>query len=138
MDRDRTGSFPLFSSSQMEHSSFKLQVPWATAYSTCYHQYVQYPLGALTAAILLQEYTLTDRGTFLSVPTNLTSQAVIYKAASDDASDPLLNPAHLLIGTKASNGDMALKFAQWAIGPKGQAVITGFKKNGQQLYSGAP
>lgn len=29
-------------------------------------------------------------------------------------------------------------FAGWAVGPHGQAVITGFKKNGQQLYSGAP
>ena len=113
-------------------------MPWATTHSNWYHQYAQYPLGALTAAIHLQEYTLTNRDSFLCLPPNLLSQAAIYKAATDIASDPLLYSAHLLIGTKAANPDMAVKFAQWIVGPRGQAVITGFKKNGQQLYSGAP
>lgn len=114
------------------------QVPWATAYSTWYHQYVAFPIQALTAAILLEEYTLTDRGTYLSLPANLTSQAVIYKAATDEADDPLLNPAHLLIGKKAPNPDTAQAFADWLVSPDGQKVITGFEKNGEQLYSPAP
>jgi ABC-type tungstate transport system permease subunit len=33
---------------------------------------------------------------------------------------------------------MADAFAQWVINDAGQAVITGFKKNGEQLYTGAP
>jgi ABC-type tungstate transport system permease subunit len=92
----------------------------------------------LTAAILLQEYTLTDRGTFLSLPTNLTSQIVIYKASTDDADDPLLNPAHLLIGSGAQNAETAQEFADWLVSPIGQKVITDFTRNGQQLYSPAP
>lgn len=92
----------------------------------------------MTAAILLQEYTLTDRGTFLSLPSNLTSQAVIYKASTDDADDLLLNPARLLIGTKAAHPDIAKQFAEWVVGHEGQAVVKGFKKNGHVLYSTAP
>jgi ABC-type tungstate transport system permease subunit len=114
------------------------KVPWASPYSTWYHQLIAFPLQALTAAIQLKEYTLTDRGTYLSLQTNLTSQMDIYKAATDDENDPLLNPAHLLVGKKASNSTFAHQFAQWATGPNGQNAITNFKKNGQQLYSGAP
>lgn len=47
------------------------QVPWATAYSTWYHQYIAFPIQALTAAIILQEYTITDRGTILSLDADL-------------------------------------------------------------------
>jgi ABC-type tungstate transport system permease subunit len=115
-----------------------IQVPWATAYSTWYHQYIAFPLQALTAAILLQEYTLTDRGTFLSLPSNLTSQTVIYKAATDEADDPLLNPAHLLVGSGVQNAETAQEFAEWLVSPAGQGVIVGFQRNGQQLYSPAP
>ena len=114
------------------------QVPWATAYSTWYHQYIAFPLQALTAAILLQEYTLSDRGTYLSLPSNLTSQSVIYKAATDEADDPLLNPAHLLVGNGVQNALTAREFTDWLIGQSGQKVITEFQKNGQQLYSPAP
>jgi len=87
---------------------------------------------------MLQEYTLTDRGTYLSLPSNLTSQAVIYKAASDAADDLLLNPARLLIGAKAEHPDVAKQFAEWVVGPEGQTVVKEFKKNGQVLYSPAP
>jgi len=114
------------------------QVPWATAYSTWYHQYIAFPIQALTAAILLNEYTITDRGTFLSISTDLQKQTTQYKVSTDDLKDPLLNPAHLLIGTKAKNPDYSLKFANWLISPEGQNVIIGFKKNGEQLYSPAP
>ncbi|KAK4233093.1 hypothetical protein C8A03DRAFT_39224 [Achaetomium macrosporum] len=113
------------------------QVPWATAYSTWYHQYIAFPIQALTAAILLNEYTLTDRGTFLSLPANLTSQTTIFKAASDNATDPLLNPAHLLVGARAPNPETADAFAQWLVGA-GQDVIRNFRKNDEQLYSPAP
>lgn len=114
------------------------QVPWATAYSTWYHQYIAFPIQALTAAILLQEYTITDRGTYLSLDTSLQNQVTIYKAATDSADDVLLNPAHLLVGNKAAHPDVADAFAKWVVSTNGQKVITDFKKNGQQLYTGAP
>lgn len=114
------------------------KVPWATAYSTWYHQYIAFPIQALTAAILLDEYTITDRGTILSLDAKLRNQTVIYKAGSDNADDPLLNPAHLLVGKKAPHPKVASDFAKWVVGKRGQAVIIGFKKAGQQLYSPAP
>jgi ABC-type tungstate transport system permease subunit len=86
----------------------------------------------------LKEYTLTDRGTYLSLSPELANQTVIYKAATDNATDPLLNPAHLLVGKKAQNITVAYQFANWCVSRNGQKVITDFKKNGQQLYSGAP
>jgi ABC-type tungstate transport system permease subunit len=114
------------------------QVPWATAYSKWYHQYIAYPIQALTAAILLNEYTITDRGTYLSISTDLQKQTTIYKAATDEASDPLLNPAHMLVGKDARNEEIADRFVQWVISEEGQNTITGFKKNGEQLYTEAP
>ncbi|KAJ5388282.1 hypothetical protein N7509_010823 [Penicillium cosmopolitanum] len=107
-------------------------------YSPWYHQCIAYPIQALNAAIKLEEYTITDRGTFLSIEQDVASKAVIFKASTDEPSDPLLNPAHILVGKNAEYEKMADKFAQWAIGSEGQKVITGFNKNGQQLYTGAP
>ena len=86
----------------------------------------------------MNEYTITDRGTFLSVSEDVQDQVIIYKAGGDEADDPLLNPAHLLLGKDARNADTAQSFADWLVSPDGQAVITGFKKNGEQLYTGAP
>lgn len=114
------------------------QVPWATAYSTWYHQYIAYPVQALEAAIALGEYTLTDRGTWLSLSAKKTEGFRIYKESSDDDKDELLNPAHLLVGEKARHPEVAQAFAEWLVGARGQAVVTGFEKAGQHLYSGAP
>ncbi|KAK5047420.1 hypothetical protein LTR84_006516 [Exophiala bonariae] len=115
------------------------QVPWATAYSTWYHQYIAFPIQALTAAINLGEYTITDRGTWLSLPVNVTQDATIYKAGSDAEDDLLLNPAHLLVGAKARNPTVAQSFADWLVSPQGgQKVVGEFEKNGEILYSPAP
>jgi ABC-type tungstate transport system permease subunit len=114
------------------------QIPWALPYSTWYHQYPAFPLQALTASADLKEYTLTDRGTYLSLPSNVASRLRVYKAATDNEDDLLLNPARLLIGTKTQSKAVAEAFAAWATGAEGQKVITDFKKNGEQLYSGAP
>ncbi|KAG6910328.1 hypothetical protein DXG01_011396 [Tephrocybe rancida] len=115
------------------------QVPWGLAYSKWYHQYPRFPLPALEAASLLSEYTLTDRGTWLSSPASVTGNLVIFKAGSDDSSDPLLNPAHVLRGTKATNPDIAKSFMTWVIAKDGgQKVVAEFKKEGKVLYSVAP
>lgn len=74
----------------------------------------------------------------LSLDAKLRNETVIYKAGTDNADDPLLNPAHLLIGKKAPNPKMAQAFAKWLVSTKGQNVIKNFKKGGQVLYSVAP
>ncbi|TFK65918.1 hypothetical protein BDN72DRAFT_880626 [Pluteus cervinus] len=118
-----------------------MEVPWGLAYSKWYHQYPRFPIEALGGASLLSEYTLTDRGTWLSSPPEVTSQLAIFKAGSDVASDPLLNPAHVLLGAKADpeHLDIAQGFMAWAVSADGgQKVIGEFKKNGEVLYSKAP
>ncbi|KAI1150056.1 hypothetical protein F4825DRAFT_428116, partial [Nemania diffusa] len=68
----------------------------------------------------------------------MANRTVIYKAGSDDADDPLLNPAHLLVGAKAPSPERAVAFDEWVISDRGQPVIAGFEKYGQKLYSPAP
>ncbi|KAF1365619.1 hypothetical protein EJ07DRAFT_150133 [Lizonia empirigonia] len=117
------------------------QVPWGLPYSTWYHQFPAFPIQALSTASLLKEYTLTDRGTFLSLEQlqpNLTNALSQFKAGTDSEDDPLLLPGHLLVGRKARNATLAYQFADWATSARGQGVITGFQKNGKQLYSRAP
>jgi len=116
------------------------QVPWALPYSKWYHTYPVFPLQALQAASLLQEYTLTDRGTFLSSPSSVTDAVVIYKAGEDtDPNDPLLNPAHFLLSAKTIDPVLAESFMEWMVLQSGgQEVVRTFEKNAQVLYSPAP
>jgi len=117
------------------------QVPWALAYSKWYHQYPCFPLQALDAASLLSEYTLTDRGTWLSSPVSVTAKLEIFKAGSDNESDPLLNPAHVLLASKADIAHLVVwtEFMKWvAQKDGGQAIIVNFKKHDEVLYSPAP
>lgn len=117
-------------------------MPWALAYSKWYHQYPRFPLQALEAASQLSEYTLTDRGTWLSSPASVTAGLRIFKAGSDDAIDLLLNPAHVLLGVKADLGQIDIwgaLFMEWVVSADGgQKIIEEFKKSGQVLYSPAP
>jgi len=118
------------------------QVPWAYAYSTWYHQYPRFPIQALEAASKLSEYTITDRGTWLSSASEVVSSLTIYKAGGDsDPEDPLLNPAHVLLGANADPDNLpyAQSFMQWVVSATGgQHVIETFEKNGEILYSKAP
>jgi ABC-type tungstate transport system permease subunit len=107
-------------------------------YSNWYHQYMAYPIQALTAAAVLNEYTLTDWGTYLSVDDAVRNQITVYKHGQDDPKDVLLMPAHLLVGAKAQDLTLAKDFAAWATGKEGQAAVAGFKKRGEQVYSAAP
>ncbi|QSZ35376.1 hypothetical protein DSL72_008246 [Monilinia vaccinii-corymbosi] len=49
--------------------------------------------------------------TWLSVEPEIREKMSIVKAGTDDADDPLLNPAHILVGTRGKNITMAHKFA---------------------------
>ncbi len=114
------------------------QVPWGIPYSTWYHVFLQFPIQALEAAATLGQYTLTDWGTWLS--TDVSDSLVIYRKGSDAPDDLLLNPCRALASTRtgATAEAMAKDFIAWMVSEAGQGVITGFQKNGQPLYSGAP
>jgi len=59
----------------------------------------------------------------------------------EDPNDPLLNPARVLLGSKAKNETISKLFMDWVIDrgeDGGQAVIDRFIKFGEVLYSRAP
>ncbi|KAH8103949.1 hypothetical protein BXZ70DRAFT_1005500 [Cristinia sonorae] len=112
------------------------QVPWALSYSAWYHQYPQFPLQALEAASVLSEYTLTDRGTWLSSPTNVTSQLTIFKAGSDENPE-LYNPCNALLSEEPED-EIARTFMDWLVAlDGGQKVVSNFVKHGEVLYTPA-
>jgi ABC-type tungstate transport system permease subunit len=126
------------------------QVPWAIPYSTWYHAYIDFPVQALTAAASLMEYTLTDRGTWLTVyPDDSKATLAMLLEGKDgdddrkeDQADPLLNPCHALVSTKTDSAHqkMAKDFVAYLASPPGQDVIARFT-NGTSpvpLYSKAP
>ncbi|GAA5913152.1 hypothetical protein JCM6882_005802 [Rhodosporidiobolus microsporus] len=123
------------------------QIPWALATSKWYHMYPQFPLQALTAASLLGEYTLSDRGTFLTLQAqnpNITSELVLYKAGADeDPEDLLLNPAAVLLGANVCDENRAIAegFLDWMeMEEGGQAVVARYVQPGSEdiLYTVAP
>ena len=116
-------------------------MPWAFDYSKWYHQYPCFPREALQAASLLSEYTLIDKGSWLDAPRDIRSKLKLFKEGSDDPDDILLNPAHLLFGTKVSpeNEEICREFLSWVLSQDGgQRVIENFKRSGHVLYSRAP
>ena len=95
---------------------------------------------------MLSEYTLTDKGIWLSSPKEVTSTLTVFAEGGDsDPNDPLLNPAHVLLGANANTANRAIwqKFIEWVQSPDGgQKVVKDFKKppgpDGVELYSPAP
>ena len=67
--------------------------------------------------------------------------AVFKESFDAEEDDPMLNPAHVLVGTRARDKDLARAFAQW-MGDRanggGQDFIKGFKRNGLLLHAPAP
>ncbi|MCJ1280008.1 hypothetical protein MMC21_007833 [Puttea exsequens] len=115
------------------------QTPWAPPLAPWYHELIDFPFQAIRKAAELSEYTLTDFGTWCAIESTVRDALTIYAQGKDDENDPLLNPAHLLVGTNAENKAMANKFADWMIREDGgQKVIDGFQKNGVDLYTTAP
>jgi ABC-type tungstate transport system permease subunit len=115
------------------------QTPWSMPYSPFYHQYLDFPFGALRVASKLGEYTLVDRGTWNSIENDVRERMMLFKEAFDAAEDdPLLNPAHIIVGVHGTNREMAKRFVDWMIGGIGQKIVSEFKVNGVVLYSGAP
>ncbi|KAK3176578.1 hypothetical protein OEA41_007901 [Lepraria neglecta] len=115
------------------------QTPWAPPVSPWYHMLKDFPFQAIRKAAELGEYTLTDRGTWCAIESTVRDELTIFAQGKDDEDDPLLNPAHLLVGTHAKNKAMANCFADWMIREDGgQRVIKEFRRNGYDLYTIAP
>lgn len=134
------------------------QTPWSIPYSQWYHQCVQLPYQALDTASRLKEYMITDRGTWLGVEERVrhdmavfvglsqphskekTLLMVLQKDGTDEADDPMLNPAHILVGSRAENKTMANMFVDWLIREDGgHKVVREFaSRDGTVLYSPAP
>ena len=116
------------------------QTPWAEPYSTWYHRYVEFPFGALRAASRLGEYALVDRGTWYSIEDEVRKEMMVFKEAMDaEEGDALLNPAIVLRGVRAREGELAANFVEWLASREGgQRVIGGFEVGGVVLHSVAP
>ncbi len=86
----------------------------------------------LQMASELQGYTLTDRGTWLSMKDKLDLSVVLQ-------SDPrLLNPYQVILINPQRHAhvkvDLARHFQQWLVGKSGQAAIGSFRINNEILF----
>jgi len=96
----------------------------------------------LTFANEAGAYTMTDRGTFLSMRDNLPNLVVVVGGDSiaDNADPKLLNPYGVIpvnpAKSDAINAELAQKFADWLISPETQKMIGefGVDKFGQPLF----
>ena len=96
----------------------------------------------LTFANEAGAYTMTDRGTFLSMRDNLPNLVVVVGGESivDNADPKLLNPYGVIPvnpeKSEAINAELARKFAEWLISPEVQTMIGefGVETFGQPLF----
>ncbi|CZF79935.1 PBP superfamily domain protein [Grimontia celer] len=86
----------------------------------------------LTMANEMQGYTLTDRGTWLAYQSKLDMEVLV------EGDKRLFNPYQVILINPSRYPDMnyegAKVFSDWLVNPKAQAMINGFKVNGQQLF----
>ncbi len=87
---------------------------------------------ALNIAASTGGYVLTDRGTWLSFK-NRAGLAVLV-----EGDVKLFNQYGVMVVNPARHpqvkADLAQKFVDWIVSPAGQAVIAGYKINGEQLF----
>ncbi|KAJ3846097.1 hypothetical protein EV368DRAFT_53222 [Lentinula lateritia] len=120
------------------------QVPWAHPPSPWYHIYPRFPRESLSAPSVLGEYTLTDRGTWLSsergvrkgLRVNITTKLNEEDGEEEDAKT-LLNPCNALLGSLPLHKDLAVEFMRWVVKPDGgQKVVKEFVSgDGEMIYS---
>ncbi|KUJ08065.1 uncharacterized protein LY89DRAFT_600716, partial [Mollisia scopiformis] len=114
------------------------QAPWSDIHSSWYHRYVNTSPKALEVAAQMQEYTLIEGGTWLAADAETRENMMVFKRGGDDEKDPLLCPVHALVGTNATNKELAEEFLEWVIEAEGQKLIQAFAINGIPLYTEAP
>ncbi|HET7009725.1 MAG TPA: substrate-binding domain-containing protein [Anaerolineales bacterium] len=92
-------------------------------------------------------YTLSDRGTYLSMADTLSSLTIVFGGATiaDNPDPELMNPYGVLPVNPAKvpgvNNDLAEAFAEWLTSPQAQSMIGAFgvERFGQPLfYPSAP
>lgn len=72
------------------------KVPGGVPSSNWYHRYNQFPIPALEEASRRNEYTITDRGTYLTLKSQnrcLVDRIKVYKSGVDEKE--LVNPGHV-------------------------------------------
>ncbi|KFY97232.1 hypothetical protein V498_02194 [Pseudogymnoascus sp. VKM F-4517 (FW-2822)] len=100
------------------------QAPWAHPHASWYHQYQDSPLGALEAASALNQYTLTERGTWFALNDAARDKLEIFSGGVGIEDELMLNPAHALVGRHAANKEVANEFIAWLVSYHGgQRVI---------------
>ncbi|MBL4872876.1 MAG: substrate-binding domain-containing protein [Rhodobacteraceae bacterium] len=90
-------------------------------------------MGAtLRMAIEMQAYTLTDRATWIAYGAKQDARIVF------EGGDTLFNQYGIIALNPAKyphvNVEGATKFVNWMLGPRGQALIGAYTRNGQQLF----
>ena len=107
-----------------------------------YHSVGQGMGSTLTFANENGDYTLADRGTFLSMRDNIPDLAVMVggESIADNVDEALLNPYGVIPvnpdKSDAINYDLAVKFVDWLTSVETQQVISefGVDKFGQPLF----
>lgn len=90
---------------------------------------------AATLRIAMEKgaYTLTDRGTFLALRGKLKGLKPLF------AGDPILyNPYHVIVTNPRRHPnvryELAMRYVAFLTGPEGQALIAGFRVDGEPLF----
>lgn len=107
-----------------------------------YHSVGQGMGSTLTFANEDGDYTLADRGTFLSMRDNIPNLAVMVggESIAENVDDALLNPYGVIPvnpdKSDAINHDLAVKFVEWLTSVETQQLIAefGVDKFGQPLF----
>ncbi|KAK5947143.1 hypothetical protein PMZ80_001290 [Knufia obscura] len=130
------------------------QTPWSEPYSPWYHKFNAFPKEALFEAARKGEYTLVDRGTWISMKdqpemssmTCFKEGAISWHEQPTDMKqghvlngDALGNPAHALLSPHAQDRELGKLFLKWMLWTRGgQEVIRNFKVNGTPLHGLSP
>ena len=90
----------------------------------------------ITFAEEKQGYTLSDRGTYIKYKYGKTPAVELEILCEGD--EGLANPYGIIpVNPKKHPGtqyDLAMKFVNWIISDKGQALIAGYRLEGKQLF----
>ncbi len=88
--------------------------------------------AALNTAAAMNGYTLSDRGTWISFKNRGDLEIVVEgdKRLFNQYGVMLVNPAKY----PTVKQELGQTFVDWLVSPEGQAVIAGYKIDGQQLF----
>ncbi|ELY48108.1 substrate-binding domain-containing protein [Natronorubrum sulfidifaciens] len=92
---------------------------------------------ALNRASELDAYTLSDRGTYLSMHGNITLE-ILVQGPVEDGPESLMNPYGIVAVNPDAhdhvNYDLALAYIGYITGPEGQEIIENYTTEDEQLF----